>query len=104
MVDENELAGKLSPQQVFEHINVGCDLIEKALKAVDRDSTSEEFHQAIGFKVCLRGDRASGQKPQSSIPVTGRGGDNKTKNCCFLYILAQLSPLRDTGQFWTTGL
>jgi hypothetical protein len=41
MVDENELAGKLSPQQVFEHINVGCDLIEKALKAVDRDSTSE---------------------------------------------------------------
>ena len=39
MVDENELAGKLSPQQVFEHINVGCDLIEKTLKIVGRDGT-----------------------------------------------------------------
>jgi hypothetical protein len=49
MVDENELAGKLSPQQVFEHINVGRDLIEKTLEVVGRDGTWEEFHQAIGL-------------------------------------------------------
>jgi hypothetical protein len=81
MVDENELAGKLSPQQVFEHINVGCDLIEKAPKILGLDGTWEEFHQAIGLRSVSVGTE---QKPQSSIPVTGRGGDNKTKNCCFL--------------------
>jgi hypothetical protein len=74
MVDENELAGKLRPQQVFEHINVGCDLI---------DGTWEEFHQAIGLRSVSVGTEPLA-KTQSLIPVTGTGGDNKTRILVFL--------------------
>jgi hypothetical protein len=74
MVDENELAGKLSPQQVFEHINVGCDLIEKTLKVVGRDGTWEEFHQAIRLKSVFVGTEPRGKnRSVNTRYAEGRG-------------------------------
>ena len=104
MVDENELAGKLSPQQVFEHINVGCDLIEKAPKTLGRDGTWEEFHQAIGLRSVSVETEPRGKNHSRQYPLRGGAGITKQKIVVSYNILAQLSPLRDTRQFWTTGL
>ena len=48
MVDENELAGKLTTAMVMENINVGCDLIEYALEEIGPDGTWVEFNKAMG--------------------------------------------------------
>ena len=104
MVDENELAGKLSPQQVFEHINVGCDLIEKAPENHGPRRHLGRVSSGHRIKVCLSGDRASGQNHSRQYPLRGGAGITKQKIVVSYNILAQLSPLRDTRQFWTTGL
>jgi len=54
MVDENEMQGDLTPAIVFENINVGCGLIEDAMKAAGPESTFEDFDRAIG-RVVPRG-------------------------------------------------
>jgi hypothetical protein len=39
---------RLTPLIVLENVNVGCDLIEKALKKIGRNGTRQAFNEAVG--------------------------------------------------------
>jgi len=48
MVSENELAGRVTPAVAIENVNVGCDMVERALKKIGKKGTWEDFNSALG--------------------------------------------------------
>lgn len=77
MVDENELSGKPTPAVVMENINVGCDLIEAALKKIGKSGTWEEFNETVGRVVstdtALRDKRDGGFEQVREAFFRGEG-------------------------------
>ena len=51
MVDENEMQGTITPAIAMENINTGCELVEKAFKAIGRKGTWEDYNEALGRSV-----------------------------------------------------
>jgi hypothetical protein len=39
---------RVTPLIALENVNVGCDLIEKALKKIGRNGTWQAFNEAVG--------------------------------------------------------
>ncbi len=63
MVDENESQQEISPAIVFENVETGLEILERAFNAIGRKGTEEAFNQTIGRVVPAGTTQRKTRKP-----------------------------------------